>query len=338
MDNKMNCNSFNVDNLIKHFLYCTPINTIDILISGENINCLVNSKKQQEILERTVNSDLIKKYPIKQSYQRAFLKWLMKKIEDEGGEIYDSIYTTYCNLISSTIEESIHYRHFLMENNCISIKESTNIISEGTTGLCSWQGAIELSNWCLGNKQKLFGKVILELGCGVGLTGLSIIKTCFPKQYIFTDCHKIVLEMVSENIKLNLLCNERKIEPELKHDRLKLQLSYNHTDVKIKELRWEDINKYVNEQWIIPDIVIGADILYDVNSFSGLISGLKGLLSFPNRYAIIAATIRNENTVLQFLYQLAHYDLSFKEYNIPQQTVHQKLASAPVKILKIFQK
>lgn len=49
------------------------------------------------------------------------------------------MYITYCNLISSTIKESIHYRHFLIENDCVSIKESTHIISEGTTGLCSWQ-------------------------------------------------------------------------------------------------------------------------------------------------------------------------------------------------------
>ncbi|XP_033185215.1 protein-lysine N-methyltransferase EEF2KMT isoform X2 [Bombus vancouverensis nearcticus] len=310
MDNKMNCNSFNVDSLIKHFLNCTPINTIDILNSEENINCLVNSKKQQEILERTVNSDLIKKYPIKRSYQRAFLKWLMKKIEDEGGEIYD-------------------------EDNCISIKESTSIISEGTTGLCSWQGAIELSKWCLGNKEKFFGKVILELGCGVGLTGLSIIKTCFPKQYIFTDCHKIVLEMAFENIQLNLVCNERKIESALKYDRFKSQLRCNYTDVKIEELRWEDINKYVNEQWVLPDIIIGADILYDTDSFLGLVTGLKGFLSYPNRCAIIAVTVRNKDTVLRFLHQLAYYDLLFKKY-IPRQTVHQKSASEPIKILKIY--
>ncbi|XP_033319904.1 putative protein N-methyltransferase FAM86B1 isoform X2 [Bombus bifarius] len=310
MDNKMNCNSFNVDSLIKHFLNCTPINTIDILNSEENINCLVHSKKQQEILERTVNSDLIKKYPIKRSYQRAFLKWLMKKIEDEGGEIYD-------------------------EDNCISIKESTSIISEGTTGLCSWQGAIELSKWCLGNKEKFFGKVILELGCGVGLTGLSIIKTCFPKQYIFTDCHKIVLEMAFENIQLNLVCNERKIESALKYDRFKSQLRCNYTDVKIEELRWEDINKYVNEQWVLPDIIIGADILYDTDSFLGLVTGLKGFLSYPNRCAIIAVTVRNKDTVLRFLHQLAYYDLLFKKY-IPRQTVHQKSASEPVKILKIY--
>ncbi|KOX67357.1 Protein FAM86A [Melipona quadrifasciata] len=334
----MNCNSFDVDNLIKHFLCCTPINTVDILISGENFNCIVNLEKQQEILDRTINSGLIRKYPIKQSYQRAFLKWLMKKIEDEGGEICDDIYTTYCNLMSSTVEESVHYRHFLMENNCISIKESTNIISKGTTGLCSWQGSVELSKWCLENKHEFCGKVVLELGCGVGLTGLSIIKMCSPEQYIFTDCHEIVLKMVSENVMLNLLHNEKKIESELKHDMLKLQLKYNCTDVKIIKLRWEDIDNYVKEKWIIPDIIIGADILYDVNSFSILILGLKKFLSFVNKYAIIAVTVRNENTVSQFLYQLGHYDLSFEEYDILQQITHKRLTNVPIKILKIFQK
>lgn len=132
--------------------------------SQESFGYLLNLKKQEEILKNTVNSDLIKKYPIKQSYQRAFLKWLMNKviklifvkkkkklrskyifliqIEEKDGEICDIMYITYCNLISSTIKESIHYRHFLIENDCISIKESTNIISEGTTGLCSWQVVI----------------------------------------------------------------------------------------------------------------------------------------------------------------------------------------------------
>ncbi|OAD55587.1 Protein FAM86A [Eufriesea mexicana] len=297
----MNCSSFDINNLITHFLCCAPISVFDVLISQENINCLVNLEKQREILENTINNDLIQKYPVKQSNQRAFLKWLINKIEEQNGEVYVNIYITYCNLISSTIEELHHYRHFLIEDDYISIKESTNIISEGTTGLCSWQGAIELSKWCIENKNKFHGKVILELGCGVGLTGLCIIKKCFPNQYIFTDYHKIVLEMVSKNIELNLSCSEKKIQTELKHDRLKLQLKYNYTDIKIMELKWEDINKYINEQWIIPDIILGADILYDVNSFHELILGLKKLLSFSGRYAIIAATIRNEDTISQFL-------------------------------------
>ncbi|XP_076757699.1 protein-lysine N-methyltransferase EEF2KMT isoform X2 [Xylocopa sonorina] len=301
----MNSNSLNENNIIRQFLSCTPINAINILISKESTNQFLNLENQKEILENTINNNLVRKYPVKRSYQRAFLKCLMNKIEEEDGEIHDDIYTTYCNLISSMPDESIHYRHFLIGHHCISIKESTNIISEGTTGLCSWQGAIELSNWCMKNKEKFSGKVILELGCGVGLTGLCIIKNCSPQQYIFTDCHKTVLDMVSENIKLNLLNNEKEVHSELKHNRLKLQLEYNSTNVQVIELDWKDIIKYINEEWIVPDIVIGADILYDEDSFHELILGLKAFLAFSNRYAIIAATIRNVDTISQFLHQLA---------------------------------
>ncbi|XP_053976785.1 protein-lysine N-methyltransferase EEF2KMT isoform X1 [Hylaeus volcanicus] len=300
---------FDTNNLIKQFLCCTPLNTMDLLGSTKNIGCFFDLNRQKEILENTVNNDLVKKYPVKRSYQQAFLKLLMKKIEERDGEIHDEIYAAYCNLISLSLNEVIHYKHFLIDDqdsDYISIQESTNIISEGTTGLCSWQGAVELSKWCIENKSEFCGKVILELGCGVGLTGLSIIKKCSPKQYVFTDCHRTVLEMVSANIKFNLQKNKEtvQIKPQLKTDRLKFQMRYNNTNVEVMELRWEDIKKYLTENWTVPDVIIGADILYETNSFSALVVGLKALLSFNNRYGIIAATIRNMDTFSLFLHQL----------------------------------
>lgn len=61
---------------------------------------------------------------------------------ESGNEIHDDLYITYCQLLSLPDDEAMHYRHFLLENgtlNCITLKESTNLISQGTTGLCSWQ-------------------------------------------------------------------------------------------------------------------------------------------------------------------------------------------------------
>lgn len=112
--------------------------------------------------------------------------------------------------------------------------------------------------------------------------------------------------MVSKNIKLNLLQNIEKVQikPQLEIDRLKFQIKYNNTDVEVMELRWEDIKKYLTEHWIMPDIIIGADILYDTNSFHTLVLVLKALLSFNNRYAIIAGIIRNVDTFSQFLHLL----------------------------------
>lgn len=168
------------------------------------------------------------------------------------------------------------------------------------------QGALELGKWCIENNSDFDGKVILELGCGVGLTGLCIIRKCFPKQYVFTDCHNDVLDMVSKNVKFNLLPDKKTSQVKLrsKINRLKLEAMYGDTSVQIMELNWEDIHKYINEQWVIPDIIIGADILYEADAFPVLVSGLKALVSFNNRYAIIAGMVRNMDTISQFLRQL----------------------------------
>ena len=76
----MDYKSLDINSLVKYFLSCTPINTMNALISEHNIDWVTEFERQQEILEKTLNSELIKKYPIKKSYQRAFLKWLMTMV------------------------------------------------------------------------------------------------------------------------------------------------------------------------------------------------------------------------------------------------------------------
>lgn len=112
--------------------------------------------------------------------------------------------------------------------------------------------------------------------------------------------------MVSKNVKFNLLPDKKTSQVKLrsKINRLKLEAMYGDTSVQIMELNWEDIHKYINEQWVIPDIIIGADILYEADAFPILVSGLKALVSFNNRYAIIAGMVRNMDTISQFLRQL----------------------------------
>ncbi|XP_076243638.1 protein-lysine N-methyltransferase EEF2KMT [Calliopsis andreniformis] len=332
---------FEINSLIKQFLCCTPINVLDSKVSKQI--SYITLEEQKRILEKTVNSNLIKKYPIKLSYQISFLKWFINKIEKSSGEVQDDVYTIYCKLMCSKLDESIHYRHFVLgneESNYISIQESTNMISRGTTGLCIWQGAVELGQWCIANKNEFHNKVILELGCGVGLTGLYIIKQCSPKQYIFTDSHRAVLQMASNNVKYNLSQMKEMLndESKSKDDRLVFKTQYNNTDVDVMELRWEDINEYINEHSVVPDIIIGADILYDSDSFHALVTGLKAFLCFDNKYAIIAGMIRNEDTISRFLHELEFHNLIFEECTVPEQLLHIQITNSPVKILKIFKK
>ena len=46
---------------------------------------------------------------------------------------------------------------------------------------------------------------MLELGSGLGLTGLVISKMCQPNKYIFSDCHEQVLQKLAANIILNYI-------------------------------------------------------------------------------------------------------------------------------------
>lgn len=296
---------------------------------------------QKEILNNTVNSILIQQYPVKYSYQKAFMKLLLSQLEQNGDEIDDDVFVVYGNIVSLP-QKDVHYRHFLQENGNlkhITIQESINIISQGTTGLCVWQGALHLAAWCLKNKSKFLEKNVLELGCGVGLTGLCIINTCSPKRYIFSDCHESVLDMLCENVKFNLSLLQESVlvETQSSNDRTKLYIKCNNLEVKVTELKWEDINKYTNEDSTVHDVIIGADILYESSSFYSLLTGLNQLLT-PANYAIIAATVRNEDTLNKFLNQLGEHSLTYLEHDISEQTISIESSRTPVKILQIFKK
>jgi hypothetical protein len=63
------------------------------------------------------------------------------QLESHGQEVIESLYIVYCSFLSgSTIDFSSHYRHFVIDHSVtVTIRESSKLISQGTTGLCSWQ-------------------------------------------------------------------------------------------------------------------------------------------------------------------------------------------------------
>lgn len=95
---------------------------------------------QKLILDRTVNDDLIIKYPIKIDYQKAFLKHLLKTLENKGCEVHDDIYSAYGRLVILTFNSDC-FKHYMIDSTkrIISLKENICLISEGTTGLRTWQ-------------------------------------------------------------------------------------------------------------------------------------------------------------------------------------------------------
>ncbi|KAK0085120.1 hypothetical protein PV325_005740 [Microctonus aethiopoides] len=289
----------------KQFLCGIPIDRI-------NLHKQINIEQQREIFNNTINDNLVKKYPIKQAYQQAFLRKFVQNLENNNEDIDDELYEILCKFLSTNDTSTTHYRHFLMKNHSqkidrIIIKESKSIISEGTTGLCSWQAAEALAEWCTANREQIDDKCVLELGSGVGLTGLTVLSTCLPNKYTFTDCHPSVLKLLKENISLNLSTLQNNEFPNI--------------NVNVINFNWELINQFTSANWSSPDLILAADVVYDTSIFHSLITALKLLLTRANSYAIIAITVRNESTMSNFITQLGTYGLMHKEEIVPNYSI-----------------
>ncbi|NXL96195.1 EF2KT methyltransferase, partial [Alectura lathami] len=152
---------------------------------------------------QTVLHPLCVKYPPSAKYRRCFLTELIKQHESTPAEPLDELYDTLADVLKE--EESTHcYKNYLLPTGAaVTLSESTAVISQGTTGLVTWDAALHLAGWAIENPAVFSSRTVLELGCGVGFTGLAICKTCAPRTYIFSDCHHRVLTQLTENIRLN---------------------------------------------------------------------------------------------------------------------------------------
>lgn len=73
----------------------------------------------------------------------------------------------------------------------------------GGIGSGIWLSTIVLSSWITGNKHMFNNKRVLELGCGVGLCGLSVVMETYPRSFHFTDCDKTLFKCLKQNIEDN---------------------------------------------------------------------------------------------------------------------------------------
>lgn len=147
----------------------------------------------------------------------------------------------YTDLVSRnlSVQEAGHRTFLIDETTSISLKENISIISDGTTGLCTWQvkrkkelskfhnfiilfsylssfifqkAAFYLAEWCICNRERIAGLTVVELGSGAGLVGLTCHKMCQPRSVTLTDFHPKVLETLRYNLQSNLPTTDRCIE------------------------------------------------------------------------------------------------------------------------------
>lgn len=219
----------------------------------------------------------------------------MTLLERQAIEVHDDIYTALATNLVADVDgndESYAWKHFDLwraadaehDDNVISIRQKLTIISDGTTGLYTWQAAGALAEWAIANVRLLRGRRVLELGSGTGLTGLVVSQTCAPKQLALTDGNERVVELLRQNVAANGL----------------------EADVLVRELDWAAVVESGICAQIVPDVILAADVVYDDSLFDPLCCALDALFRRAARdcCAYLAATLRNVETLGQFLQQL----------------------------------
>ncbi|KAJ8722578.1 hypothetical protein PYW07_003758 [Mythimna separata] len=266
---------------------------------------------QQAFLDATVNSKLIQEFPISSKFASLFLKKIIQTLEPNQ-EVHDDFYTQLCKSMKDLNKDGFSYRHYVIGNdinNIITIKETRNLVVNGTTGLKTWEAALMLSDWALCNQDKFENKTVLELGSGVGFTGITIGKLCNLKSLILTDCHDEVLKTISENISINF--------PHCKQETNKDITFFKAEDksLGVMQLDWNAIKDLPNS--IVPDILIGADIVYDPSILKPLSNVIQTFCARNKDLEVyIASVIRNEETFNGFLKTLDELNLDHENVEL----------------------
>ncbi|XP_015498734.1 protein-lysine N-methyltransferase EEF2KMT [Parus major] len=292
------------------FLAARPLRSLPWPELEQSLRAVPDSELLADILHKTILHPLCVKYPPSAKYRRCFLAELIKKLESTATEPLDELYESLANVLKEEESTQCYKNYILPTGECVSLCESTALISGGTTGLITWEAALHLAQWALQNPSVFRDRTILELGSGIGFTGIAICKSCQPRRFIFSDCHPQVLRQLGENIRLNGFIPEPdmtwSIQTESQGQKVEGEKCQN-PKVIVAELDWSS----VTEKQLLgvrADVVIAADVVYDPEIILALIGMLQKLsTSRADRKApevFIASTIRNPDTFQLFQAEL----------------------------------
>lgn len=298
--------------LSKQFLACVPVVEVKKLLDAMAPS-LFTEEFQTQLVACTIRHSTAQAFPPRTAYIKHFFKCVVSKLEAHNVDIIDDLYIHYADQLSNRCgdENAPGFVTYVIDDHtAVTLKEHSAVVLNGTTGLRTWEASKCLSEWCLENKNLLCGRHVLELGCGVGLTGLVVCKTCDPLSYTFTDGHDTVLQTMRENLLQNNIagCNTR-----------------------VDILRWGNPEDYKE---LCPDVILGADLVFDPAVVQLLVTTLAALLSHGG-VAYIASTIRNPQTRSLFLADLDAASLRHEPCTLPQEQVFFYNRSCPIEIYKI---
>ncbi|XP_017050814.1 protein-lysine N-methyltransferase EEF2KMT [Drosophila ficusphila] len=273
--------------LQKQFLCCYPVKKM----AWSSVKLPLNWEEQQELIEATCGHPMNLRYPVRRSYLEAFLKQLMQLLKDQE-DLHDDIYSSLCARMAESPGTSYAYKHYLLTPDAhITLRESKSFVSEGTTGLCTWEAALALGDYLLHHRDLIRGKNIVELGAGTGLLGILFKLPALKLdvgEVLLTDGSEPCVQLMRENIALNFPDAPKEQIPQAE------QLSWN----EVSEFPWESRKEV--------DVLLAADVIYDDTQFTALLGALDFFIKRRGDAleTYVASTVRNMDTLNKFMTQL----------------------------------
>ncbi|XP_072298794.1 protein-lysine N-methyltransferase EEF2KMT [Eucyclogobius newberryi] len=280
---------------------------------------LVGSKSSEvisQILNETCFHRLCSEFPPSVRYRRLFLSELIKREEASGLDPSDHLYDALAQVIGAAETTLCYKSYFLPGGGAVTLQENVAVISEGTTGLVTWEAALFLAEWALDNQQYFNNRAVLELGSGVGLTGITVCSSCRPSEFIFSDCHPRVLHKLRENIALNKLDRQA---------------------VRVEELDWSSVTEE-RLAAVRADTVIAADVVYDPVVVETLVSLLRRIVASSRADVFVCSAVRNPDTYRGFTEQLEAGGIRLEVLSDPVTRIFPCNTDSHIELIKLHQK
>eukprot|EP00762_Andalucia_godoyi_P001355 ANDGO_04881.mRNA.1 Putative uncharacterized protein DDB_G0277003 len=157
----------------------------------------------------------------------------------------------------------------------ISVKVS---VTDGfhETGTVAWEAGCFLAEFAASHPDLFDGKSVLELGTGIGVTAIGLMKLCNIRRMTMTDYAPLVLSNLAGNVKLN--------EP-----------YPSGCAWTMESMNWESFDRSAVADRT-EELVIGADLVYEPDAIIGLCNVVQSLLQNKSRVVLLAVTKRNPET------------------------------------------
>nr|XP_056722495.1 protein-lysine N-methyltransferase EEF2KMT [Euleptes europaea] len=309
---------------------------------AETLRISKDSSPLLAILQKTVLHPLCMKYPPSVKYRRYFLSELIKQHECMAAEPLDELYEALGDIFNAEASTHCYKSYILPSGDSVTVRENVAIISQGTTGLVTWDAGLYLAEWALEHPSVFTNRRILELGSGTGLTGIAICKTCHPRAYIFSDLHQSVLEELSENIYLNGFFLQSECyslgRGKCRYHEAELDESQGPC-VTVAELDWNLGAKEQLAEFRV-DVIVAADVVYDPNLTQSLVALLRQLPTYTDAGNLleiyIASTCRNPDTYCHFQRALEHVGIRWEVVPGPRKNFFPYDQNTKITILKLL--